>query len=257
MSSSISTPDALSSDAFSLTGTCWRIVEGQHRISTLKLVETVDEQGVLEHELERTKPLVPPECRDFHYLLYTPFRYGGFYPGSRFRRAGSTEGVFYAAEKPETAIAEMVFHRLLFYVESPDTPWPSNAAEYTAFSVEYATKKAIDLTRGKYRLDEAKWTHLTDYGHCQSFAERARRAKVEVICSLSVRDPGKGKNLALLTCRAFARPKPLKQQTWRVLLSDAGALAVCESPTSRITFDRGCFATDPRIAKLRWVRGKP
>jgi hypothetical protein len=64
--------------------------------------------------------------------------------------------------------------------------------------------------------------HLTDYSYCQAFAERARTAKVEVICSMSVRDPGKGKNLALLTCRAFVKPKPIKQQTWRVLLSAAG-----------------------------------
>jgi hypothetical protein len=254
MSSSTSTLDARSSDACALIGICWRVVEGQHLISTLKLVATVDEQEVLENEIERTKPQVPPECRHLHYLLYTPFRYGGFYPGSRFRRAGMNEGVFYGAERPETAIAEMAFHRLLFYMESPDTPWPSNATEYTAFSVEYATEKAIDLTAGKYRADEAKWTHLTDYSHCQAFADRARAAHIEIICSRSVRDPRKGKNLALLTCRSFAKPNPITRQTWRVLLSDAGALAICELPRSRITFDRQCFAADPRIAKLRWVR---
>ena len=40
------------------------------------------------------------------------------YPiGSRFRRAGRTAGVFYAAESPETAVAEMAFYRLLFFAE--------------------------------------------------------------------------------------------------------------------------------------------
>jgi hypothetical protein len=50
----------------------------------------------------------------------------------------------------------MAFHRLLFFAESPNTPWPANPAEYTAFSTEYATKMAIDLTKGKYVADRAR-----------------------------------------------------------------------------------------------------
>jgi hypothetical protein len=97
MSSSISTPAARSSDARPLAGTCWRLVEAQHRVSTLKLVDSVDEQALLEDLIEAGKPPLPPECRHLHYLLSTPFRYGAAYPaGSRFRRAGLTEGTFYA-----------------------------------------------------------------------------------------------------------------------------------------------------------------
>jgi len=61
-------------------------------------------------------------------------------------------------------------------------------------------------------------------------------------------------NLALLTCRAFARPNPIEHQTWHIRLNDAGVQAICEAPKSGITFDRQSFAADPRIAKLRWVR---
>src|SRR5262245_43590065 len=105
------------------SGTCWRLVEAQHRISTLKLVDRPDEQEQLEILIEATKPQIPPECRHLHYLLATPFRYGAIYPaGSRFRRAGLSEGVFYAADEPETAVAEVTFHRLLFFADSPDTP---------------------------------------------------------------------------------------------------------------------------------------
>src|SRR5215469_7653183 len=116
MSSSTWTPAALSSDRRAIAGTCWRLVEAQHHVSTLKLVNSVGEQAVLEELIEATKPPLPPECRDLHYLLSTPFRYGSVYPtGSRFRRAGMSEGVFYASEKPQTAVAEMTFHRLLFF----------------------------------------------------------------------------------------------------------------------------------------------
>ena len=255
MSSSTSTPAELSSDARALAGVCWRVVEAQHHVSTLKLVDSVAEQEILEDLIERTKPPLPPECRDLNYLLSTPFRYGAVYPkGSRFRRAGMTEGVFYASETPQTAVAEMTFYRLLFFAESPDTPWPANPAEYTAFSVEYGTKKAIDLTKGKYAAGRAKWMHVTDYTTCQSLAETARSAKIEVIRYASVRDPGHGMNVALLNCRCFRSPKPLDQQTWRIRLSAAGAQAIREAPKFGITFDRKGFAADPRIAKLRWVR---
>jgi len=255
MSSSTWTPAALSSDVRALAGICWRIVEAQHHVSTLKLVDSVAEQELLEELIEATKPPLPPECRDLHYLLSTPFRYGAVYPaGSRFRRAGMTAGVFYASEKPQTAIAEMAFHRLLFFAESPATPWPSNPAEYTAFSAKYATRRAIDLTKGRYAAEKAKWMRVADYSQCQAFADTARSAKVEVIRYASVRDPGHGMNLALLTCRAFANSKPIDQQTWHIRLSDAGAQAICEAPKSGITFDRSAFAADFRIAKLRWAR---
>jgi hypothetical protein len=62
-------------------------------------------------------------------------------------------------------------------------------------------------------------------------------------------------NLALLACSVFAKSRPIAQQTWRIHLSDAGAQAICEAPKSGITFDRTSFASDPRIAKLRWDRG--
>jgi hypothetical protein len=98
MSSNTSTPAALSSDANPLAGACWRLVETQHLISTLKLVDSVDEQLLLEDLIESSKLPVPPECRGLHYLLSTPFHYGAVYPtGSRFRRAGMTAGVFYAS----------------------------------------------------------------------------------------------------------------------------------------------------------------
>jgi hypothetical protein len=254
MSSSISTPAALSSEAQALSGTCWRMVEAQHRVSSLKLVDTVAEQHALEDLLQATKPALPPPCARLHYLLATPFRYGAVYPtGSRFRRAGLTEGVFYAAEAPHTALAEMVFYRLLFYAESPQTPWPANAAEYTCFASAYATQSSIDLSVGKLSRNKA-WLHLTDYAACQALADAARAAQIDVIRYRSVRDPQHGFNLALLSCAVFTRPRPVSEQTWHIRLSATGAQAVCEAPKAGITFGCDAFAADPRLAKMKWRR---
>lgn len=255
MSSTTWTPDALSSEARPLSGLCWRLVEAQHHVSALKIVDSLDEQELLEKLIEGSKPPVPPECWHLHYLLSTPFRYGAAYPrGSRFRRAGLTEGVFYAAEIPETAVAELAFYRLLFFAESPETPWPINPAEYTAFSAEYATGRAIDLTRRPFQAGATSWAHPTDYGDCQRLADAARKAAVDVIRYVSVRAPRKGINLALVSCRAFAVPEPIAFQTWRIFIRDVGVQAACEAPRLRIAFDRDSFAADPRIAKLKWQR---
>ena len=175
MSSSISTREELSSNCRRASGRSWRVVEAQHRVSTIKLTDTAAEQILLENLIEGTKPNIPSECKHLDFLLATPFRYGAPYPnGSRFRKAGLTLGVFYSSENVDTAIAETCFRRLLFFAESPDTKWPTDAGEFTAFAVEYSTPKSIDLTRSPFDDRAAKWMHLTRYDECQEFAELAR-----------------------------------------------------------------------------------
>jgi hypothetical protein len=254
MSSRTWTPGALSAERRRLAGLCWRLVEAQHTVSTLKLVDSLDEQTLLERLIEETKPPVPPECRHLHYLLSTPFRYGSTYPlGSRFRRAGITPGVFYASRTPAIAVAEMTFHRLLFFAESPATPWPTNAAEFTAFSVRYAGA-GVDLIMPPLSRDERAWTHLTEYAPCQALADSAREAGLAVIRYRSVRDPGSGANVALLTCRAFTQDAPSERQSWRIHFAASGVRAVCEFPDARLEFARAAFVADPRIATLNWDR---
>jgi hypothetical protein len=223
-------------------------------VSTMKLVDTLEEQALLEGLIDDTKPPVPPDCRHLHYLLATPFRYGAPYPtGSRFRRAGLTAGVFYGSTKPATAVAEIAFHRLLFFADSPATPWPANAGDYTAFSVRFRSTAGLDLTAPPLDTDAAAWTHVSDYDSCHALADRAREANVDVLKYASARLRS-GVNLALLTCRAFASREPLERQTWRIHLGVHGARAVCDFPEARLEFDRAAFAGDPRIARLRWGR---
>lgn len=247
--------DALSSSTRRASGLGWRVVEAQHKVSTAKLTDTRAEQSVLEDLLEETKPIIPPECRHLDFLLSTPFRYGAPYPhGSRFRRAGRTPGVLYGSENVDTAIAELCFGRLLFFADLPDTKWPSNAGEFTAFAFEYKTASAIDLTLTPFDECAALWTHLTRYDECQELAEIARGNGIDLIRYTSVRDPQHKRNIAVLHCRAFARPEPGERQTWRILLGSNGARALCEMPNGRIDFDRKAFLPDPRIATMQWVR---
>jgi len=251
MSSAIWTPAALSSELHKFAGSGWRFVEAQHKVSTLKLVDSLAEQELLEQIVEETKPAIPPECQGLDYLLATPFRYRAFYrTGSRFRRAGFTAGVFYAAEREETAAAEIVFYRFLFYAESPDTPLPSDAAEYSAFSVELATSAALDLTRPPLERDANHWCHLSDYTACQALADAAREAGGEIIRYRSVRDPQQGVNFAVLTCSAFAAPIPVRRNTWRIRIAARGAQAIREFPALGLEFRLSDFHTDERLKPL-------
>lgn len=249
MPSAIWTPAALSSERRPYSGDVWRIVEAQHRVSTLKLVDTLGEQAILEQAIEDAKPIVPEPCRRLDFLLATPFRYEPPYPsGSRFRRPGFTPGVFYAAEAVETAVAELSFYRLLFFSESPGTEPPLGAAEYTAFAATIETEAALDLTLPPLSRDAAIWRHPTDYGPCQSLADIARELDVGVLRYESVRDPEHRANIAVLTCATFARNEVRNRQTWRLRVGAAGVQAIREFPDLRLEFGRTAFESDPRLA---------
>lgn len=221
----------------------------------MALVDTLEEQALLEQVLDDSKPSIPAECRHLHYLLFSPFRYGAIYPtGSRFRRAGPSPGVFYGSQQPETAVAELAARRLLFFAESPATPWPANAAEYTSFAITYSTRKGLDLTRPPFDRDVEKWTDPVDYSYCHDFADAARAAGVQVLRYHSAR--ADGVNIALLTCAAFAGTAPVDRHVWRVHFGSMGVRAIGDSPGQRLGFDRDAFARDPRIAALNWDRAR-
>ncbi len=56
------------------------------------------------------------------------------------------------------------------------------------------------------------------------------RPTSEIIRYASVRNPGGGVNLALLTCRVFVNPGLVEQQTWHIRLSEGGLQAIREFP---------------------------
>lgn len=230
------TAAALSSETRTYAGRGWRLVEAQHIVSTQVLVDDLEEQAALEALLDRTKPKVPPDCAHLDYLLYTPFRYGSYPYGSRFRRAGRTPGVFYAAEHVETAVAETAHYRMLFYREAPGLTPPDRPAQFTAFSVSLLTDAALDLTAPPLDRDEAIWSDPDDYAGCQALAETARAAGAGLIRYRSVRDPGGGANLAVLTCGTFAAPEPLERQSWHLLVREDRVGCLCEHPRQRLEF---------------------
>jgi hypothetical protein len=196
----------------------WRAVEAQHLVSTMALVDTLDEQHVLERLLEQSKPPVPEGAARLHYLLFTPFRYAPPPAGSRFRGA-LDPGVFYGAHEVRTACAELGYWRWRHLLDTPALD-AMPARPQTVFRVRVAGA-TVDLREPPFVRDRAAWTHASDYSECQRFAVVAREAQVDAIRYESVRDPQHAGCCAVMTLRAFAKPAPVEWQTWTLSVTRA------------------------------------
>lgn len=223
----------------------WRFVEDQNISSTMKLVDGLDEQRILEELLDASKPPVPAPCQHLHYLQFTPFRYAARYD-TRFRPRGERRGVFYAAESVQTAATEVAFYRALFFIESPETKAPDAPFEMTAFRTRVRTELAVDIT--KFGAEAQKvYAEPVDFAPCHKLAAAAREAGAEVIRFPSVRDHA-GVNVAVLSCAAFADSQPRDMQGWWFRFTEHGLFATQRFGKGRLEFPYEMFANDPRIA---------
>lgn len=231
MSLIIWTPAELLSEARDISSEVWRMVEAQHLVSTIKIVDTMAEQELLEEILEESKPPIPPEASDLHYLLFSPFRYGPRQPtGSRFR-AAYEPGVFYAAETVQTAAAEVSYWRWRFLQDSSGLK-RLQACSFTAFKVPLKTS-CIDLREPPFVSNTDKWQHPTDYTATQALGRVAREAEIGVIQYYSVRDPKQHFCVAVLTPLAFAASKPdSATQTWVLAISEKEAIWIRQNDDS-------------------------
>lgn len=186
----------------------------------MPLVDSAAEQAVLERLVEASKPPVPREVArlNLHWLLFTPFRYAPPPGGSRFR--GPNEpGIFYGADQPRTACAEVGYWRWRHLRDSPGIaampPRPQ-----TIFRVP-VSGAAIDLREPPFDRDRERWTHRSDYGGCQELARTARAAGVQWLRYESVRDSRRGGCGAVFDAAAFASRSPVEQQGWMLTVTQS------------------------------------
>jgi len=212
----------------------WRVVEAQNRVPTMRLVDTLAEQSVLEDLLEGSKPPLPAEATRLHYLLATPFRYAAPPPvGSRFRGIGDP-GVWYGADVVETAIAEVAYWRLRFLGDSPSTP-DLLPVPHTVFRAS-VSGSAIVLPQAPFDRMRRQWEDPVSYTATQALARVVRDAGIALIRYRSVRDPAHRAALAVLTPKAFRKPEPLEQHTWLIKVTRAQVLAEANIGGERLSF---------------------
>lgn len=202
----------------------WRGVEAQHRVATMRLADTLQEQVLLEQLLEDSKPRLPPAAAGAHYLIATPFRYAPEWP-SRFR-ATHQPGIWYGADQPATVAAEIAHWRWRFLVDSEGLRSQAVLTEHTFFQAHFAGSE-LDITRPPWSQQSSAWRHPDDYSACHALAGqvRALQPPVQAIRYESARLEG-GWCQAVFDPGALALARPERQQTWickttaqRVLLS--------------------------------------
>ena len=226
-----------------LGGKAWRVVEAQHVISTRKLVDSAEEQEILERTIEDAKPPFPDTdgFRGLHYLLTTPFRYPPLGHGSRFGTR-TEPSLWYGSARPRTAFAETAYYRLLF-LEGTTADIEPVTVELSLFHVAVRTSRGVDLTRPPFDSQRAVIASPVSYEATQRLGSSMRASGVEAFRYPSARDVKGGKNLALFTPRAFAAKVPAVPETWYcVATSERVELTKMDVfEQRRLVFPRGDF----------------
>jgi hypothetical protein len=229
-----------------LSGTLFRLVESQEQAATLSLVDTLQEQALLEQLLEQTKPPVPPAAEGLHYLLKTPFRYPPLKWGSRF---GSVyePGIFYAGCTVAATLAESAYYRLIFWQSMPaPAPKPILRTAHTLFSVRYQTERGIALHQPPFSQHRELLTSKTDYQHTQQLGSAMRSAGVDAFAYQSARAAGSEHCIGLFNPNAFVTRQPEQSSQW-----------LCELSAQQVVFKQhGETQLHSFSAEQFWVEGK-
>lgn len=213
MSSAIWTRCAGDSERRPLRVTAWRVVEAQHEVSTRKLVDSADEQALLETLIERVKPPAVGSARQ-HYLLTTPFRHPPLRHGSRFGTRAE-RSLWYGAQTLPTAFAEVAYYRLLF-LEGTRAAITPLSASLTAFTVRARSGNGVDLVAPPFAAFRDVIASPVSYTDAQALGAAMRAAGVELFRFPSARDAG-GVNVGAFTPAVFGRAEPQQLQRWHAV----------------------------------------
>lgn len=208
-----------------LAGELLRIVESQHRVATLSLVDNLAEQALLEDLLEQAKPPLAPGSEGLHYLLATPFRYPPLRHGSRFGRPFEP-GIFYGARRLRTLLAEAAYYRFVFWTGMAEPP-PSGRlrTQHNVFRARFRGERGVRLQQPPCAAHEAVLRDPVDYRPAQRLGSALRSARVDAFEFVSARDSERGLNVALFRPDALVSREPLGLSRW-----------LCETTGGQVTF---------------------
>lgn len=188
----------------------WRGVESQYAAATMRLVDSLDEQDLLEQLLEGSKP---PISKGQHYLLFTPFRYTP--PHAHRFRPAHERGQWYGAVNQRAVCAEIAYWRHRFILDSAGLLEVDLLTEHTLFQAELRGP-ALNLMGSPWNQNKALWTHGSDYTATQALAFEAQHRGVQWLMYESVRAPGEACAVAFVQEALFEPPQGIDvtRQRW-------------------------------------------
>lgn len=148
----------------------WRGVETQYIAASMKLVDSLEEQALLEELLETSKPDISRAPPGQHYLLLSPFRY---FPqhSSRFRPAHHS-GLWYGSSTLEGACSKIAYWRMRFLLNSAGLATGELVTEHTFFQAS-VRGRAINLMASPWVEFSHLWKHPSDYSATHQVAAAA------------------------------------------------------------------------------------
>lgn len=204
----------------SLEEIAWRMVETQHIFSMRKLVDSPEEEILLESLIETTQPKT--FCYEFpklHPLLHTPFRHASLPHGSRF---GSAEdrGFWCGSLQFSTLLAEKAYYQFLF-LRASMVEYGNILRTFSAFSTKIKTKISVNLSKAPFDAFLNDISSKEHYKTSQALGRAMRKDGIEAVLYPSARDPNQGLNVAIFHPNGFSqiKPEPASFQTWHSLTS--------------------------------------
>lgn len=215
-------------ERFSLESICHelvRVVESQEQVATNSLVESLEEQDLLEQLLEQSKPPIPTLERSLHYLLASPFRYPPLPHGSRFSTRFEPS-LLYGSHQKNSAFSETAYYRLLFWFGMSEAPQSGKfTTQHTVFGAKYNTHHGLKLQKYPFSDYTAHISDPASYQHSHALGKEMRDYGVEAFEFVSARDGQAGINVALFTPNALFSSQPSFQEQW-----------LCETNASQVSF---------------------
>jgi hypothetical protein len=109
------------------------------------------------------------------------------------------------------------------------------ATSFTLFPVK-ARGQGVDLREAPFDANRKDWQNRNDYRATQAFGRVARAAGLALIAYQSVRDPGEGLNVAVLSAAALRGYSATRHQTWTLALDRRRAIWI-RSNAEAFSFD--------------------
>lgn len=226
-----------------ISGQLLRIVESQEQVATIGIVDTLDEQALLEEMLEGSKP---PVTDDLHYLLSTPFRYPPLPWGSRFGTRFEPS-IFYGSLSIEPLLSETAYYRFTYLIGMETPPPKTITTQHTIFEVGYKTKYGVSLQHNPFTVHKDILTDPASYSATQQLGSEMRKRGIEAFENTSARAPNHGVNVGLFSPTALANSKPASQTQWLCQLSKTSVSFTQEHDPHVTTFYKTQFEVNNSI----------
>lgn len=218
-----------------------RIVESQEKVATMRLVDSLDEQLLLEQIIDNSKPKDLNSNR--HYLISTPFRYPPLEHGSRF---GTTfePSLFYGSHSINTMLHETAYYSF-YFTSAMSTPFPKPVMNHkTSFQVNVDEARYLNLADINDSEFQSRITDKTDYNYSQSIGSVMRKMGISAFSYISARDPNQGFNMGVFDINSI-KGNPFNEYQWEIKQSADNIVFFCkEAPTQSTQISIDIFYHD-------------